>query len=427
MVVTALFAVLSGAFWFGLARHGKARPLSPNRLLALVFSVGLVCRLAFVFFTPTFHAPDEESHYNYVKYLVEQRAFPVQVSKLGDPGNEMEYFQPPLYYLLLTPIFLLGHVLSDSDAFSLSLMRLFSVALWVFNVGLAQKWLNRLEVRDGFERIFVLGMVCLLPTYTFTSAAVNNDNLLNTLGGGLLCLMARRSPDLKTSVSAGLLLGLALLTKQSAAVFVPALVILAAYRLIMKPVAWQQSLGHLVVVGAIAAALFLPRLAWNWRTYESLTPEFLLFTPRQWPSLAHGLGSAAHNVVKTFWATSGIANEVAYPFPLVGMALIGLCIMARQEGVRSTAPEHNISLRLPGEWVVAWLIAILFNLALVLRFSYVSGMGQGRHLFPVLFPLALALAVGLRPLPLRHGAIHVVGFWVSYAATFVAFSFSRFP
>jgi hypothetical protein len=54
-------------------------------------------------------------------------------------------------------------------------------------------------------------------------------------------------------------------------------------------------------------------------------------------------------------------------------------------------------------------------------------MGQGRHLFPVLFPLALALAVGLRPLPLPHGAVQVVGFWVSYAVTFAAFSFSRFP
>ena len=75
----------------------------------------------------------------------------------------------------------------------------------------------------------------------------------------------------------------------------------------------------------------------------------------------------------------------------------------------------------------ALLMAVLVNVGLVLRFGYQFGMGQGRHLFPVLFPISLALAWGLRPLPIKHPTVQAAGFWVTYAVIFTAYSLARFP
>jgi hypothetical protein len=72
-------------------------------------------------------------------------------------------------------------------------------------------------------------------------------------------------------------------------------------------------------------------------------------------------------------------------------------------------------------------LAILFNVMLVLRFGYLYGMGQGRHLFPLLYPIALLLAWGLKFIPATNATVHVTGFWITYAVTFEAFSCSRFP
>ncbi|MEK7779931.1 MAG: glycosyltransferase family 39 protein, partial [Verrucomicrobiota bacterium] len=396
-------------------------------LLTILFVTGLLCRLSFVFLTPTFYAPDEESHYKYIQHLVEQRSFPIQTSKLGEYTNDFEYNQPPLYYLLLTPLFWLGHAVFGEVSATVILLRLVSVLFWGANVWLVKIWLRRLEINNPFVWTFVMGMVCLLPTYVFVSSVVNNDNLLTTLGGALLCLLARREASLKNSLTTGLVLGLALLTKQSAGIFVPAIVLLALGDGLQKRTSWATAITRIAIVGSVSAMLFLPRAFWNFKTYGSLTPEFLILSPIPWPSFLHGIAAAAHNILKTFWAVAGITNNIAYPFPLVGMALMGLCLLAQQEGIRAHSPTDHSKSGISSIMVWALALTVIINIGLVLRFGYISGMGQGRHLFPVVFPLALALASGLRPLPIKSPAVQAVGFWVAYAVVFTAFSLKRFP
>ena len=427
MLTVAIAAVTAGLFWLGLCQCHWKQSAEPRTLLTILVVVGLLCRLGFVFFTPVFYAPDEESHYKYVQYLVEKKALPVQTSKLGDYTNDFEYNQPPLYYLILTPIFWVRGAGSDGVSATVILLRLSSVLLWGVNVWLGKVWLKRLEVKDPSIWVFVMGMICLLPTYIFVSAVINNDNLLATLGGGLLCLLATREQALRTSLATGLLLGLALLAKQSAVVFIPAIAARAVLDGIQQRVKWGAVLRHLGAVMVVAALIYSPRALWSLQVYGTLAPEFLILTPIQWPSFFHGLASASHNLVKTFWAVSGITNNVSYPFPLVGMLLMALCALAQQAGKGGARGESNTKLGPSGAMMWALLIAVFVNVGLVLRFGYLSGMGQGRHLFPVLFPIALVLALGLRPLPIKNPAVQAVGFWVAYAVIFTVFSLYRFP
>jgi 4-amino-4-deoxy-L-arabinose transferase-like glycosyltransferase len=239
--------------------------------------------------------------------------------------------------------------------------------------------------------------------------------------------MAGHQRNFKWAGSLGLLLGLALWAKQSAVMFIPGIVLMIVAFAAQKQIPWLKALEYLGVALGLAGLVFLPRALWNLQTYGTFTPEFTILVPIPWPSLIHGLASTLHQVVKTFWATSGVTNNVGYPFPLAGMALMALCLLAQQEEVRLQRREPPAKLGPSGTMMGVLFVTLLVAVFLVLRFGYLSTMGQGRHLFPVLLPIGLMLAAGLRSLPLKRPELQATGFWVAYAVTFLAFSLSRFP
>ncbi len=420
------------------------RPL----LLALI-ATGLFCRLMFAFFTPTFYAPDEVAHFNYIQHLGEQGAFPVMHSSAGNPVDETECHQPPLYYLAMAPLFRAAQALLPDQHATVIFLRLFSVLLWLLNVWLGGIWLSRLQIKDRFIRVFVMAVICLLPTYTFTSAAINNDNLLLPLGTGLFCLMAGRRQSLKYSLGLGLLLGLALLTKHSAVVFVPVIAWLTVGDYLRQRVGWTSGWLHLGIIFGLAGLMYLPWGVRNWQTYGTLHPELLSLAPaatpsaqpvsgsitpklpvaeqRVWPSMAYGMASSVHNLVKTFWAVSGVSNNVGYPFPLAGMALLLLAGSLPFITPKPEPPFADLMAAAHKPLMAVWLVAIGINIVLALRFGYMFGMGQGRHLFPVLYPIALLLAGGLRRLPAKNRERLAAGFWMAYAVSFMVYSLVRFP
>lgn len=284
-----------------------------------------------------------------------------------------------------------------------------------------------MQIEDELTRVLVLGLACLLPTYTFVSAAINNDNLLATLGGAVLCLMAQRQPSWKTSFALGLMLGLALLTKQSAVVFFPAIGLLTVLDATRHRLPWRAAIRHLVVALGLGTLMYLPWALRNWRLYATPTPEYLATDRLMWPSFLDGAASAVHNLAKTFWSVSGLSNDVGYPFPLLGFGALVLWWVGQQTPVPPDRAVDAMNWKRNGPLLGAFLLALGFNLLLVLRFGYLFGMGQGRHLFPLLYPTALVLAAGWRKLPVKALGLWATGFWVIYAVSFTLFSLSRFP
>ena len=69
----------------------------------------------------------------------------------------------------------------------------------------------------------------------------------------------------------------------------------------------------------------------------------------------------------------------------------------------------------------------MVNLLLVLRLGYLFGMGQGRHLFHLLYPVALFMAARWRAFPVKNLEPYTTGLWITYALTFLLFSLWRFP
>jgi hypothetical protein len=143
--------------------------------------------------------------------------------------------------------------------------------------------------------------------------------------------------------------------------------------------------------------------------------------------VAYGLASAIHNLIKSFWSVSGIANDVGYPFAAIGIVFMMLSFVGLFLWLTGVQRHRPLSSHPPSPLFASLAVAIAMNVCLVLRFGYVNGMGQGRHLFVLLFPVALVLAVGSRSLALQNSAARVAGFWITYSVAFTVFSLCRFP
>lgn len=70
-----------------------------RRYIYAIFVLALAVRLGYAFVTPPFQAPDEYSHYSYVRFIHESHQLPVQPSTTTRP-EQLQFHQPPLYYTL---------------------------------------------------------------------------------------------------------------------------------------------------------------------------------------------------------------------------------------------------------------------------------------------------------------------------------------
>ena len=209
----------------------------PSPLFYIILTVYLLAGVLFATLTPNWQAPDEPAHYNYVRYLAAQSGFPELTSRCYDqayleqlksryfppelPLDTVcyEFHQPPLYYLLATPIF----ILSDG---SLLALRLLSMALGGGVVALAFVIGRTIFPEWAIIAYGTMAFVAFGPMHVAMLASVNNDALAELILAALLLLLTRRLLDSGQSttwndVTLGILLGLGLITKTTVYITIP--------------------------------------------------------------------------------------------------------------------------------------------------------------------------------------------------------------
>lgn len=418
-VVVALSLLLCRRFLFRPTGSGEC----PCGLYVAVVVTGLLCRLAFVVGTPLFRAPDEEAHFNYIKYVAHNLSFPVQVKDAGPEVNEN--WQAPLYYVVMAPVYSAVSAMSDSENATVYVLRGFSVLCWLLNLWFAFMFLNHLRIEDSFLRLLFLLPLCLLPTYIFTSAAINNDNLLILVGGAALCVLAKSPLSPTRATAFGCLLGIGMLTKLTALVYIPVLAAMSLLDCVRKRTRLTSALLSCVAAIAIATATFAPWAVRNQRLYGSVTGENAGDFRYHWQSVFQGIDCSISYMSDSFWAASGAWNDIGYPFcvfarPILWFALGGLAYLAVS---RSNRPGHLGPAR-TRDFVVALAMAVSINLLLVLRMGVLYGQAQGRHLFALLYGISLLLSIGLRQYPINGACRYLVAGAIAYAVGFTVFSCS---
>jgi 4-amino-4-deoxy-L-arabinose transferase-like glycosyltransferase len=274
----------------------------PRPLLGLLAAV-LALGVAFTLVTPFLQAPDENSHFGYVQYFSEtghlpgtkpgapaftteqsrasltsnsdqaaaQKDVPMNWSKgafeqwraqdreapasqrkdAGGPNPASS--NPPLYYLIEAPAYLVG---KGGDIFTrLELTRLMSV-LWVL-VTTAGAWLLAGELfgRDRLMQLAVAGFTGLAPMVLFVSSSVSPDGMLYACWAFALWLgvrLLRRPLSLRGVLALFAVVGLGCVVKATSFALFPGAVVAVALALLRERPGLTAR--RVVEVGAVAAA-----------------------------------------------------------------------------------------------------------------------------------------------------------------------------
>ena len=169
-------------------------------LLIPIVIIYLMIGVLYIIFTPAWQAPDEPAHYNYIRQLAEGH---LPVIEPGDYDQEylvevvfvsgfapqysiepIEYedWQPPLYYLLQTPIY----VVNDG---SLAAMRLLSLILGAGVIVLAYALVLKLAPQEQWLALTTAVFIAFLPQHMAMVSSANNDALAELLLAAILYML----------------------------------------------------------------------------------------------------------------------------------------------------------------------------------------------------------------------------------------------
>ena len=408
--------------------------------IGLVLIAFLIIGSLYAFFTPDWQAPDEPAHYNYIRQLASGRLPIIEqgdydqayqnlvISSQFDPqypvvSFEYEDYQPPLYYLLQTPIYLV-------TGGSLDWMRLFSVLLGAGVVLLSYLVVLALFPGRTWLALIAAIFVAFLPQHVAMMAAINNDALAELLIAGILLLLLYiilstpdgNGLDLDSFSSSarwkwlliGVLLGLGFLTKVTVYLLVPAILLVQFWL--------YRGRRPLLIRGLMLVftpALVLGLIWWirNIVVYDSLDPvgnlahnTIVVGQPRTAEWLANSgtfvfLKGFIQTTFQSFWGQFGwmgvpMPTWVYIPLAvftiLVGIGLIWHLFQTRDR-VQNAGYESDASKPKRASFVLL-LGVFLLSAAAYIAYNVTFVQHQGRYLFPALIPISLGVAVGIAAL-----------------------------
>ena len=389
--------------------------------LALILLVCAVLGTLYAACTPPWQAPDEPAHYNYIRALAEERALPV--IEEGDYNQEYlsrltsqkfppelsiaplryEDHQPPLYYLLAVPVYLLF----DGALFPL---RLFSVVLGLFLLTVVHRLVRDLFPDRPFLALAAVVLIAFLPQHVAMTAAVNNDTLAELVLATALWLSIRPHPR---PWVLGAVVGLALLTKTTAYVALPVALMALCWTGKNREQASAdfrafRAFRAYRVLRALFAAFLLagPWLLRNVTVYGWTDPLGLAWhnavvqgQPRtaEWLAQYGPVGLALRflrTTFQSFWGQFGWMGVPMHPPVYLALAALSLLLGA---GFLAWWLDRRRPRLTPLQRRGVVLLALSASLTVIsyLWYNLTFVQHQGRYLFPALVPLALAGALGL--------------------------------
>jgi 4-amino-4-deoxy-L-arabinose transferase-like glycosyltransferase len=381
---------------------------APASTLALTLVAYATLVYGYITLTPVWQNPDEPAHYNYVAFVARTGGLPelkpgdwnsalldrLKNSTLqpGDSVGSIQYenWQPPLFYLLATPVFRAGSI--DDAQTVLVRLRVFDAALGAltlvtaFFVGRTAFSPDRVELAAAVP-LTLVGV----PMFTAVSAALSADPLANLVSAVLVLVLVQRVRRADATMSAhwalltGVLIGLGLLTKLSLAIFVP-----LAVGVIVARSAWPVREAALML--GVAALLTLPWsvhqvTTYGWADPLALTRHSAIVADQpRFPGLSPDyVGQFLTITFHSFWAQFGWMAIVAQPrlYLIWGLLTLAAVVGLLIDRGRLVEPA----------WIL--LLATFFAGCIAyLGYNVAFEQFQGRYLFPAVVPIAMLLVAG---------------------------------
>jgi uncharacterized membrane protein len=416
---------MSTVYWF--------TPQRSLTLLAVIVLLYLMIGAFFAIRTPDWQAPDEPAHYNYVAQVAQRGCCPIieagdwdqayldqiksvrfQPDSLGQL-NQIQYedHQPPLYYLLLSPLFQITEG-------SLLALRLVSVLIGAGTVVCAYGIGITVLPHRPQVGLTTAALTAFVPQHLAMLASVNNDALANFIIAltVLSTLLYLRGHEVRPW-QLGLLVALGLVTKVSTLFMVGVVGIAVLMRLsqaagspgaLLKPVHLRAFLRAGI---QFALPVILIGGVWWGRNIQVYGfPDVfglrahdvvVIGQPRTADLIAQiGSGSylqlALQTTFNSFWGQFG---WMGVPMPGWVYGLIGIFLLLALGGLllnhltRTSLSPTNLN---PHDQTLLWGIIILVMVLAAAQYIYYNTefqQLQGRYMFTGLSALALVLALGV--------------------------------
>ncbi|MGC4190731.1 MAG: glycosyltransferase family 39 protein [Thermomicrobiales bacterium] len=475
------------------ARRRFARLAIPEAIaheravLVLLLAIYLVKGLWLVDFHPPFSGHDEVAHYAYISTLVTEGRIPripdpdmwATPGTVADPDDfdrissyfwgycrystqdwsgcgdnqcpDSCYFHidpatgiimpagwiytanhPPLYYLLMVPIFWATENHWPEDQ-----LPWFRRAAIPF--GMATVLLSYLIVRQLFPgrcdasrflALTVPAIIAFQPQVSYEAAMLNNDIMAIALTSTVIWLITigiRRGFRIRTSVLIGFVLGLALLTKTTAITVTPAIAV--AMVLTCGWRTWRGRHGwmtHGAIAAGVAALTCWPWYAYMWQrygdfnaldriqrlqwwNYQNETPPTVLsqLTDRDffWRILEQSFGGFGWHLIP-FSDTLKAVLAALFIAGIAGLSCftirvyLGTPPRGHLEGWRTTGWTRRLAIGGVDRRQVVGLATmgtmVVVSYAALLQFGVEFQGTQARYAFPAVIPAAILLMTGLR-------------------------------
>ena len=407
--------------------------------LALIVLVYLALASLYAVRVPIWNAPDEPAHYNFIRSIAVDHRLPIlepgayDQARLGQLTSEhfpadqsviglsYESHQPPLYYLVATPV-LLARASADPRAQGVAL-RFVTVIIGALVV-LASFRLGRSVFPKSYAfPLAAAAFVAFVPQHLFMDAAIDNDALAELLVCLTMIVLVEDLWDGGNPANdwrAGVLVGLCVLTKLVAAVSAPLVVLGFAGSASLakdRAAAWRRLPLRLVRSGGVAAVLSGWWIVRNVVVYGIKDPVGLRrhaevvvgqpLTGAVGPKLIADMSLTAFH---SFWGQFGwmgipyadrTYDVIASLCAVVTLGVVLFAARAFREAGKSAEPRGfaggpTAALVAPQYWALGLLVAeTVFVLVGVVFYNLRYLQPQGRYLFPALPALAIFAVIGI--------------------------------
>jgi 4-amino-4-deoxy-L-arabinose transferase-like glycosyltransferase len=398
----------------------KAWLISPQRIGLYLAILAFLHGLVYLALTPPWQAPDEPQHFQYVRFLLDERRLPdFQDETIDTPLTEevrqsmiqfdfwtwrdhstvpptltyrVAWVHPPLYYILAAAA--LAPFPSPDVTAQLYIVRLFSLILTALTVWVAYQAMRSLFPDSPALAASVPLFIALLPMHAFLGSSVNNDALAEltaTVVIWLLIEISRRGFTWQRGAWLAVGLAAALLTKRTVFFLVPLAAI--ALLIVLSPRArrWLALVSVLAILALLVIAFQYPG-SYPGRLLRQA--EGVLHLPTL-PGLT-GLTLWGALLFTTFWGNFGWAtvqlDTAWYGLLLIVTAISGVGWIRLAWNWRRCLPVLAPWQRWAGAMCILAVLAVSAQMvALVLK----GGIHQqARYLFPAIVPIALILVLG---------------------------------
>ncbi len=327
---------------------------------------------------------------------------------------------PPLYYIVMTPVYWLSD--GASPATQLYILRLAAIPLGLLTVLLAFLTVRVIFPTDRFLMVVVPTFVAFQTQVSYEAAMLNNDVLGITTYSLVLYLLVIGIRDhfpRKLCLFLGVALGLALLTKSTALTAVGIAGIAIVLRVGLKD--WRGLVSRAFLVGIPLAILAAPWYAYMYATYGNFSALEQIKALQYWNyqsedapgffSMLFDVDFAEFRFMETWgefgWRLIRLSRVMlwAIGLPLLvclaGLVVYGFSVLRGRASSADDPVEH------PVRWqkltIITLLVTAVVAYLAIIQFGTEFSLTQARYFFPAINAVAILLALGLRTLiPIRY-------------------------